>query len=108
MNFTSIGTLRHRLRLEEPLDVSDGSGGFERSYRTLAYVWARVNPITADAQFIEQRYEQTTGFQVDLRWRSDIAAGMRFVFRNRILLVHTVRNFDSARRFLTCACEEIS
>lgn len=108
MTLAPIGALRHRLRLDEPVDVSDGSGGFERSYRTIAYVWARVNPIAADGKFIEQRFEQTTGFQIDLRWRNDIAAGMRFIFRNRILLVQAVRDADSARRFLTCACEEIS
>lgn len=108
MSFASIGALRHRLRLEEAVDVSDSAGGFERSYQPIAYVWARVSPISADRQFIEQRVEQTTVFQVDLRWRSDITPGMRLVFRERILLIHTVRDADAARRFLTCACEEIS
>ena len=104
----SIGALRHRLRLEAPVDLSDGVGGFERTYRTISYVWAMISSISAHAQFIEQRFEQSTSIRVDLRWRSDIAAGMRLVFRDRILLIHAVQDVDGTRRFLTCACEEIS
>ncbi len=108
MSWASIGALRHRPRLEAPVDLSDSVGGFERTYRTIAHVWAMVSPIDAHSQFIEQRYEQSTSFQVGLRWRGDIAAGMRLVFRDRILLIQTVRDADGLRRFLTCVCEEIS
>lgn len=108
MSRASIGALRHRLKLQAANDVSDETGGFDRSYQTIAYVWGRVSPISANMQFIEQRFEQTTVFQVDLRWRSDITPGMRLVFRDRILLIHAVRDADSARRLLTCACEENS
>lgn len=108
MSGPSIGDLRHRLRLEGPVDVSDGAGGFVRTYQTIAQVWARVSPLGASQQFIEQRFEQATGFRVDLRWRRDIAAGMRLVFRDRFLLILSVRDIDNARRYLTCDCEEIT
>lgn len=108
MSWSSIGALRHRLRLESPVDVSDGAGGFSRAYRTLCYVWARVNIITAGQQFNEQKFEQTTSYQVDIRWRADVVAGMRFVFRERLLSIQAVRDPDGMRRFLTCACEEIA
>ncbi len=108
MSWASIGDLRHRLRLQAPVDVSDGVGGFARSYQTIAHIWAMVSPIDASSQFIEQRFEQSTSFQVDLRWRGDIAAGMRLVFRDRILFIHTVRDTDGKRRSLTCVCEEFT
>ena len=108
MSWTPIGALRHRLRLETPIDVSDGIGGFSRSYRTIGYLWARVDAIAAGQQFSEQKFEQTTSYQIDLRWRADVVTGMRFVFRERMLLIHAVRDPDGARRFLTCACEEIA
>ena len=107
MSGLSIGDLRHRLILQAPEDVDDGASGFSRNYRTLGAVWARVSVIAANQQFAEQRFEQSTHFQIDLRWRADIAAGMRFVFRERFILIHAVRDLDDARRFLTCACEEI-
>lgn len=107
MSGLPIGVLRHRLRVESPIDVEDDFGGFVRTYRVMTYLWARVSAITASEQFFEQRLGQTTIFQVDLRWRPDISAGMRFVFRDQILHIRAVRETDGARRFLTCACEEI-
>jgi SPP1 family predicted phage head-tail adaptor len=108
MSGLPIGALRHRLRVETPIDVEDDFGGFVRTYRVMTYLWARVSAINATEQFIEQRFEQATNFQVDLRWRSDIIAGMRFIFGKRILLIRGVREADGAKRFLTCACEEIT
>lgn len=106
MSWPPIGALRHRLRLEAPVDADDGAGGFNRSYHTIGFVWARVAAIASSQQFIEQKFEQTSVYQVDIRWREDIATEMRFVFRNRILLIRDVRDPDGAQRFLTCACEE--
>lgn len=108
MSWASIGSLRHRLRLEAPVDVSDDAGGFERTYHTIANVWAKISPIGANSQFMEQRFEQSTRFRIDLRWRSDIHAGMRLVFRDQIFLIQAVYDPDGAQRALTCACEEIS
>lgn len=108
MSLMPIGAMRHRLRLEAPVDTSDGGGGFSRTYRTVAHVWARVSAIASSRQFTEQRFEQTTSYQIDLRWRADIVAGMRFVFRERNLAIYSVRDPDGARRFITCACEEIT
>ena len=107
MSWPTIGLMRHRLRVETPVDVDDGAGGFKRTYRTMIFVWARVRTFASDQQFLEQKFEQTRNYQVDIRWREDIAPGMRFVFRDSILLIHALRDPDGARRFLTCACEEI-
>ena len=108
MNLMPIGAMRRRVRLEAAVDIDDGAGGFNRGYRTLGYLWARVNAISASQQFSEQRFEQASSYQVDIRWRADIAAGMRFVFRDRLLLIQTFSDPDGRRRFLTCACEEIT
>lgn len=108
MNRAPIGALRHRLRLEAPVDADDGAGGFSRSYRTVNSIWAQVSATSASQQFSEQKFEQASSYQVVIRWRADIAAGMRFVFRDRLLLIQTFSDPDGRRRFLTCACEEIT
>jgi SPP1 family predicted phage head-tail adaptor len=107
MNRAPIGALRHRLRLEAPVDADDGAGGFSRSYRTVNYIWAQVSAISSNQQFNEQRFEQTNNYQIAVRWRADVVAGMRFVFRDRLFLIQASSDPDGRRRFLTCACEEI-
>ncbi len=108
MSRAPIGALRHRLRLEAPVDADDGAGGFSRSYRSVNSIWAQVSAISANQQFNEQRFEQTNNYQIVIRWRADVVAGMRFVFRDRLFLIQASSDPDGRRRFLTCACEEIT
>ena len=41
-----IGTLRHRVELQEPVENQDGYGEAERTYTTYATVWASVEPLS--------------------------------------------------------------
>ena len=103
-----IGALRHRVTLEAPLDVPDDAGGFSRSFAPLAQLWARIEASEAREQFEEQRLEQARRLMVTIRWRGDVASQMRFDFRGRKLLIRGVVDADETRRFLLCACEEMS
>jgi SPP1 family predicted phage head-tail adaptor len=104
----TIGALRQRVTIEAPVDVPDDNGGFTRSYASLAQVWARIETTGARAQFSEQRLEQSRSHTVTIRWRGDVTSQMRFDFRGRKLAIQGVEDSDERRRFLTCACEEIS
>ncbi len=105
---TLIGAMRQRVTLEAPVDAPDGAGGFTRTHATLASLWARIEPVEAHDDFIEQRQEQQTTHRVTIRWRSDVAQPMRFDFHGRKLLVLSAVDPDERRRFLVCRCEEIS
>ena len=63
---------------------------------------------SAREDFVEQRAEQATTYVVTIRWRDDVAKDMRFVYRGRKLRIQSVVDPDERRRFLICACEEIS
>lgn len=104
----AIGALRHRVTIEAPVDVADDVGGFVRSFNAVAQVWAHVAPLGASDAFIEQRLEQSRLYAATIRWRSDVAAQMRFDFRGRKLVVRTVEDMGERRRFLNCGCEEIA
>jgi SPP1 family predicted phage head-tail adaptor len=103
-----IGALRHRITIETPVDAPDDAGGFARSFTPLAQVWARIETSDAREQFEEQRLEQSRKLVVTIRWRSDVTSQMRFDFRGRKLLIRGVTDVDETRRFLSCACEEIT
>lgn len=102
------GALRHRVTLEVPADAFDELGGFTRSFTPLAQLWARIETQGAAQDFVEQRSEQVRRSVVTIRWRIDVASGMRFDFRGRKLLIKGVADGDERRRFLSCQCEEIT
>lgn len=105
---TTIGGLRERVTLEAPVDTADDAGGFTRAYAPLATLWARIGPVAAQDQFVEQRQEQALTHVVIIRWRNDVCSQMRFVHRGRRLLIHAAHDPDERRRFLVCRCEELS
>jgi SPP1 family predicted phage head-tail adaptor len=108
MRRPTIGALRNRVTIEAPADAPDGAGGFTRSFAPLAQVWAKIDPVSARDQFVEQRQEQSTTHVVTIRWRSDVKSQMRILHRGRKLLIQSVIDRDERRRFLICECEEIS
>ena len=44
--------------------------------------------------------------RVTIRYRDDVRHAMRFVYRNRVLDIRTLRDPDETRRYLVCDCEE--
>ncbi|PPD44501.1 MAG: head-tail adaptor protein [Methylocystis sp.] len=103
-----VGELRQRVTIETPVDIADGAGGFTRSFTPLAQVWAKIEPASAMEQFAEQRLEQSRTLVVTIRWRADVASQMRFDHRGRKLLIRGAIDPDETRRFVKCACEEIT
>jgi SPP1 family predicted phage head-tail adaptor len=103
----TIGELRDRVQLEGYVDAPDDSGGFERSFSAVATLWAKVEALDAQTQFVEQRLEETRNFAVIVRWRGDVTSQMRFDLAGRKLVILGVSDPDRTTRFLRCLCQEI-
>jgi SPP1 family predicted phage head-tail adaptor len=103
----TIGDLRRRLTLEAYVDLPDETGGFVRSFLVIGKVWAKVEALGAQTQFMEQRLEETRSFAVTLRWRADVVSQMRFGLGARKLVITSVEDPDGTARFLRCLCQEI-
>lgn len=105
---TAIGKLRHRLRIDYPVDTDDGSGGTTRTWATLATVWARIEPLSASERVEADRIEAAVRHRVTLRHRGDLTHAMRFVSGTRILKIDGIRDSGERDSFLVCDCEEIT
>lgn len=105
---TVIGTLRHRLRIDYPVDTDDGAGGTTRTWATLATVWARIEPLGASERVEADRIEAAIRHRVTLRHRGDLTHAMRFVTGTRVLAIEGIRGSNEHDRFLICDCEEIA
>jgi len=103
----NIGDLRHRLTLEIPFDRPDDFGGFQQSHKAVGSIWAQIRAIDMRTQFSDQKHENIATYLIDTRWRPDITPGGRFLLRNRIFLIRSVRDPDERRLYLACVCEEI-
>ncbi len=100
------GRLSARVTLERPVETPDGQGGATRSFVAVADLWARIEPLAMPEREAagEARFE--VSHAVWLRHRTDVTAGMRFVFKGRALTIRALRDPDETRRYLLCRCTE--
>ena len=100
------GWIAHRIVIEQPTAMADGSGGAIVAFAPLATVWAAVEPVRAAATTDGDRLGAAITHRVTIRWRDDIAAGMRIRHRGRRLAIETVADPDERRRFLLIEAKE--
>jgi|SRR5690606_1859285 len=64
----------------------------------VATVWARITPFKGDEAMIAERLTETHHMQADIRYRTDVKIGMRFVVSNRVYdIVSITENTDRMR-----------
>ncbi len=100
------GWIAHRIIIERPVAVDDGAGGSRMGFAMLATVWAAIEPIRAAVDPASDRIGSTVTHRVTIRYRDDIAGGMRLKHRGRLLAVETVVDPDERRRFLLIEARE--
>ena len=100
------GDLRTELGLEQMTPVPDGAGGFGESWTEIATLFARLEPVAARQTFgADQTLEEVT-HRVTMRFRPDVASGMRLVQGTRTFLIVTVHDPDETGRYLVLRTRE--
>ncbi len=98
--------LRHKLALQQEVRISDGVGGYAKSWHTLVEVWAEIKPLTGSEQLVAGQLQGASNYKIALRYRSDITAGMRFLFDGRVFNIRSVLNIDEKRDMLDVLAQE--
>lgn len=93
--YPSIAELRHRITIQEPIEVNDGRGGQVTTWQDLANVptvWAKIEPVSAREINFAEKLEDRITHRITIRHRSDLRAEMQIVFGSRIFQVKTIRH----------------
>ena len=100
------GWLSHRVVVESAAGSADGAGGETVAWDTLATVWARIEPAAAAEQIVAGHLSGAVTHLITMRYREDIAGGMRIVYRGRIFRLLAVFDPDETRRTIVAKAEE--
>lgn len=104
--FVDPGAFRHEVILEEASLTPDGAGGHHASWSEVATFFARIEPLAATSRFGGDQTLETVTHRVTIRFRADIASGMRLKHGSRILEILTVHDPDEIGRYLVCRTKE--
>lgn len=100
-----IGDLRHRVTLQQVVDVADAGGGSAQSWQDVATLWAEILPLSGGEGVHAMAVMPTQKYRLRLRHRTDITPARRFVRGTQILNIRAVRDRDGRGRWLECLCE---
>lgn len=94
--YPTIGELRHRITIEENVKVSDGLGGQDETWQSIAAdptVWAKIDPVSGLQAFFAERLEERITHKITIRYRSDLLgkAEWRINFGGRIFQMKSIR-----------------
>jgi SPP1 family predicted phage head-tail adaptor len=108
MKCPSIAGLSHRLVLEAPQRLPDGSGGAVVTWSEVLTAWAEVTAKTGSETLVADGLEARVTHTVRIRYRAGLSPAMRWRSGSRLLAIRAVLDRDGRRRWLECLCEEIT
>lgn len=100
------GQLSARLDLEMRHDAGDGQGGVVPDFALVTSLWARIEPVSVSGEEQADAEMFTVTHRIWIRFREDVAAGMRFRKGTRLFTVRAFHDPDETRRYLVCRCAE--
>ena len=105
--FIDPGRVRTQLSLEAVTRSPAGLGGHAETWGEVASVMADLVPARADTRFGAGQRLETMTHDVTLRFRADVASGMRLRLGARSFDILTVHDPDETGRYLVCRTREI-
>ncbi len=105
---SNIGAARRRLQLEALTGTPDDAGGTVQGFAPVAVIWAAVRWRSGDERLRADRTEQAARFEITIRWRAGVTAGMRFTGGGATYGILSAGDPVGDRTRLLCLCEEIS
>lgn len=106
-----IGTLRHRVKLQQRSTAQDASGGQVTTWSDVATVWADIQPLSGRELLAAQAVNSEVSHQIVIRWQPAFAtpksvAALRILYGSRIFNIAAALNEDERNRTLTLQATE--
>lgn len=103
--------LTRKLRLEAPVQVADGAGGYRKDWQVLGALWAAVKPGTGVEKAGEFVTLASVPLKIIVRGAPDGSPRrpkpeQRFREGARIYRILAVTEYDAAGQYLTCFARE--
>ena len=101
-----IGTMRHLVTAEAPVDVTDDAGATIRSYSAYGQVWCHVRPMKQAARFEADQRSGVMSHMLIFRSIPGFGADWRLRLGARLFRVLAFEDGDGSKGFMRAYCEE--
>ena len=102
----SIGTLDHRLTIEQMAQTPDGAGGYALGWQTYLSVWGQIEPGGGREHLVAFALQSSVTYRVIIRRQIGVTTAMRVKAGARVFKILAVEDQGPRGRFLELLCEE--
>lgn len=95
-----IGQLRDRITHSRKIQVSDGAGGWTKSWAPIGTYFGEARPITGNARFFADGLRESESVLFEFRAGPDMKQGDRLTWRGQVHEIDATTLLPGARRFL--------
>lgn len=100
------GKQRHRVTFEALTETRNSSGGERFEWQPICTVQTEIVPLSGKSLFAaQQNHSEVTGI-IKMRYRADINAKMRVIYKEKIYSIHAVINVGERNRELNLMTSE--
>jgi SPP1 family predicted phage head-tail adaptor len=98
----AAGRLRHRVTIEQQVNVVNSFGEHSKEWEPFAQVWAAVEPLSARELLAAQQVQSQVVARVIMRYNAAVTASMRIVYRGVVYNIAGVqRDPESGLEWMT-------
>lgn len=98
--------LRHRMTIQQEERQQDGAGGYTRTWKDLADVWAQMERISGREAMVARKLQSTVTHRVLLRFRDGVNAAQRLAYDEKYYNIRYVACVAGNREMLELLVEE--
>lgn len=95
-----IGQLRDRITLTRKVQVSDGAGGWSKSWTTIGTYFGEGKPTTGNSRFFADGLRENDSVLFEFRAGPDMRQGDRLAWRGVDHEIEAVSQIPGPRRFI--------
>lgn len=103
---TTIGRMRHKVKLQSATATRDAGGGVSESWTTAKELWADIRPVSGAEKYRQGKVQETLTHEITIRHRTGIDTNYRIQYESRNFNIKSIRNIDERDRFLVLLCTE--
>jgi SPP1 family predicted phage head-tail adaptor len=100
------GMIKKKIEIQREMLISDGGGGHEREWYTIAAPVARIKPLSGNESLVAMKLEARVSHEITMRYRRDFTAQDRIKFGERVFNVRSVIDVEEAHAWTVAMVEE--
>lgn len=98
--------LRHMVALQRVTKTADGAGGWDKSWTTIATLYAYMRASGGGERFFADRLNMEIRYVAVIRYRENIQASDRIVFDGKAYQIRSIIDVEFKKKWLELTLEE--